>query len=233
MQRAVGTGTLKVPNQSILNLLVPGHILSPACVHSSATLQARVQNWPLANWWLLLQLAEVCVCPWLAGHCLPGDRVPQPTPQDVNLEPCLLALVLSSCWRKALAKKAGPFGHITRLSVASMAVQLLPNWHTLSSHWVYADSCPQPHENYSCWLRCPRIYCDCPSPPAFSPRLAGSKLLHSYSTPLLKGSLPGPDALCYQNDTSALSLQIIQDPELMGCYSGLFFSRKYLWLSAL
>lgn len=49
------------------------------------------------------------------------------------------------------------------------------------------------------------------------PGAAGSKLfLHSYSIPFSSGPPPGPNALCYRNGAaSALSLQIIQDPELM------------------
>lgn len=88
LQRVIGTGTLKVPVQSILNLLFPGQIIAqPVCIpvpHCRLWVQNSL---PFANRCLLLQLAEVCVLPWLAGHSLPGGRIPQPPPQDVNLGP--------------------------------------------------------------------------------------------------------------------------------------------------
>lgn len=104
MQRAMGTGTLEVPKQSILNLLFPGHTRCSGCVHSSATAQAVGTEFRASSRLVAALAAGRGVCvPWLAGRWLPGDRIPQPTPQDVNLDPdlpcCvspLLALALPS-----------------------------------------------------------------------------------------------------------------------------------------
>lgn len=204
----MGTGTLEVPKQSILNLLFPGHTRCSGCVHSSATAQAVGTEFRASSRLVAALAAGRGVCvPWLAGRWLPGDRIPQPTPQDVNLDPDL------PCCVSQHTLVSGIHGH-------PLAVQLLPSWHALSSDWVQVGSCPQPHDDNSCWL-CPRMCCaiaPCLFPVTASSRAAGSKLLQrSYNIPLPKGSPPGADALCYQNDTSALSLQIIQEPELVRC----------------
>lgn len=132
LQRVIGTGTLKVSVQSILNLLFPGQIHCSACVLSSATLQAVGTELVALCQPMPAPAAGRGVCAAVAGRTLTarGQDTTAPATRRESwslLVHCLLCFSAVAGRRPWLFPPAlaGPFGYSAHLSVASMATPWL------------------------------------------------------------------------------------------------------------